>query len=60
MTQLVAEQVLIVLHIGRKPERPERPTSLRDKTPDAPRDQDPNEVVVKRPPRLVASLRRQC
>jgi hypothetical protein len=55
MPQLIAEQVLIVLHVGLEPKGPERPSALGEKVGDAPIDQDSNEVVVKRPSRLVAS-----
>lgn len=58
MPQLIAEQVLIVLHVGLEPQRPKRPSAVSQKVPDAPRDQDSNEVVVKGPPRLVASRHR--
>ena len=54
MPQLIAEQVLIVLHIGLEPQRPKRPSALGEKVRNPPSDQDSNEVVVKRPPRLVA------
>ncbi len=55
MTQLVAEKVLVVLDVRAKPERPKHTPALRQKIPDAPSYQDSYEVVVKRPPRIVAS-----
>jgi hypothetical protein len=54
MTQLIAEQVLVVLHVPGKPECPERSSSVDQEVSDTPSDQEPNDVVVKRPPRLVA------
>ena len=54
MTQLVAEQVLIVLHASREPECPERPSSVGEEVSDTPSDEESDKVVVKRPPRLVA------
>lgn len=54
MTQLVAQQVLVVLHVGRKSECPERPSAPHKKIPDTLGDQASNQVVVECPPRLVA------
>ncbi len=58
VAQLIAQQVLIMLHVSRILERPERPVVPGEEVPDTPRDQDSNQVVVERPPRLVAS--RHC
>ena len=53
MTQPVTEQVLIVLHARRETERAKRrPPATRY---DTPTDQELNEMVMERPPRLVAS-----
>jgi hypothetical protein len=58
MTELIAEEVLVVAHVGSVPEGSERPFVLRQDVSHASGDQDPNQMVVERPPRLVAS--RQC
>ena len=54
MTQLVAEQVLILLHIRGKTERPKWSLARRHEVPDPPGDENVNQVVVKRIPRQVA------
>ncbi len=55
MTQLVAEQMLVVLLAVLKTKRPERPAARRQEVRDATVDQHSNEVVVQRPPRLVVT-----
>jgi hypothetical protein len=55
MTKLVAKEVLVVPDAAREPERPEHTSAVRQKIPDAPSDQHSYEVIVERPPRVVAS-----
>ena len=54
MTELVSQQVLIVLHVRREPERPEYPAARHDQVPDTPGDENVNQIVVKGPSRFVA------
>ena len=55
MTQLVAEQMLVVLLAVVKTESPEPPAAVRQQVGDAAADQHLNEVVVQCPSRLVAT-----
>ncbi len=55
MPQLIAEQVLVVVKIGVETKRSKWAAAFPEKVLDVARDQNPNEVVVKRPPSLVAA-----
>ena len=54
VTELIAEQALVVLHVLGKPEGPERTSPVDQEVLDTPSNQDSNDVIVERPPRLVA------
>ncbi len=49
MAELVAEQPLVVMDLGREPERFKRAAPLAHEIPDPPVDEDPDEVVVQSP-----------
>lgn len=55
MAQLIAEQALVVLQTRAETERPERPAARRDEVPGPPRDENVDEMVMKRPSRFVAA-----
>jgi hypothetical protein len=55
MAQLISKQMLVVVHLWRVAERPERPVALTQEILNPPSDQDPNEVIVESPPRLVTT-----
>ena len=55
MTQLVAEQMLVILLAVVKTKSPEPPAAVGQQVGDAAADQHPNEVVVQRPSRLVVT-----
>lgn len=54
MTQLMAEQMLMMLETRCEPERTEWSTALGDQIGDAARDQRPYEMVMQRASRVVA------
>lgn len=60
MPQLIAEQVLVVEKIGVETKCSKWPAALPEEVLDAARDDNPNEVVVKRPPSLVAARHGQA
>jgi hypothetical protein len=55
VTQLIAEQTLVLVHIGVETKGSKWAAAFREEVPNTARDQDSNEVVVKRPPSLVAA-----
>ena len=55
MTQLITEQVLVVVQASREAEGPERTVALGQEISDIAGDEDSNELVVQSPPCLVGA-----
>src|SRR5215469_11774037 len=55
MTQLVPEQMLKVLHLRSKAECPEWTETVDEEVPHASSDEDPDDMVVQCPPRIVTT-----
>jgi hypothetical protein len=58
MAELVAEQTLIMLHVGVETQSSKWAAAIHEEVSDTAADQDANEVVVKGPPGLMATCHR--